>query len=137
MAEAYIYDAVRTPRGRGKSTGSLHEITALQLATQTLKAIKERNNLPDTSRIDDVILGCVTPIGEQGSVIAKVADFTPTFGYQMAQLNFSPITGPEGNIEYLAQLLPGEDGRQGVTQDRIAQVVREAHETLNKHACEA
>jgi len=72
MAEAYIYDAVRTPRGKGKNTGSLHEITSLQLATQALKAIKERNNL-DTSKVDDVILGCVTPIGEQGSDIARIA----------------------------------------------------------------
>ncbi|RYY97973.1 MAG: acetyl-CoA C-acetyltransferase [Alphaproteobacteria bacterium] len=73
MAEAYIYDAVRTPRGKGKNTGSLHEITSLQLATQALKAIKERNGLKDTSKIDDVILGCVTPIGEQGSDIARIA----------------------------------------------------------------
>lgn len=72
MAEAYIYDAVRTPRGKGKNTGSLHEITSLQLATQALKAIKERNNL-DTSKVDDVIFGCVTPIGEQGSDIARIA----------------------------------------------------------------
>ncbi len=72
MAEAYIYDAVRTPRGKGKSSGSLHEITALQLATQALKAIKERNNL-DTSKVDDVILGCVSPVGEQGSDIARTA----------------------------------------------------------------
>ncbi|MBK8839022.1 MAG: acetyl-CoA C-acetyltransferase [Hyphomonadaceae bacterium] len=72
MAEAYIYDAVRTPRGKGKSNGSLHEITSLQLATQALKAIKDRNNL-DTSKVDDVILGCVTPIGEQGSDIARIA----------------------------------------------------------------
>jgi acetyl-CoA C-acetyltransferase len=72
MAEAYIYDAVRTPRGKGKNTGSLHEITSLQLATQALRALKERNNL-DTSKVDDVVLGCVTPIGEQGSDIARIA----------------------------------------------------------------
>ncbi|MEP7211364.1 MAG: acetyl-CoA C-acetyltransferase [Alphaproteobacteria bacterium] len=72
MAEAYIYDAVRTPRGKGKSTGSLHEITALQLATQALRAIKDRNNL-DTSKVDDVIIGCVSPVGEQGSDIARIA----------------------------------------------------------------
>ena len=72
MAEAYIYDAVRTPRGKGKNTGSLHEITSLQLATQALRALKDRNNL-DTSKVDDVILGCVTPIGEQGSDIARIA----------------------------------------------------------------
>ncbi len=73
MAEAYIYDAVRTPRGKGKSTGSLHEITSLQLATQALRAIKDRNGLANTDKIDDVILGCVTPIGEQGSDIARIA----------------------------------------------------------------
>jgi acetyl-CoA C-acetyltransferase len=72
MAEAYIYDAVRTPRGKGKNTGSLHEITSLQLATQALKAIRDRNNL-DTSKVDDVILGCVAPVGEQGSDIARIA----------------------------------------------------------------
>jgi acetyl-CoA C-acetyltransferase len=72
MADAYIYDAVRTPRGKGKNTGTLHEITALSLATQALKAIKDRSNL-DTSKVDDVILGCVSPVGEQGSDIARVA----------------------------------------------------------------
>jgi acetyl-CoA C-acetyltransferase len=72
MAEAYIYDAVRTPRGKGKNMGSLHEITSLQLATQALKAIRDRNNL-DTSKVDDVILGCVAPVGEQGSDIARIA----------------------------------------------------------------
>jgi acetyl-CoA C-acetyltransferase len=72
MADAYIYDAVRTPRGKGKNTGTLHEITALQLATQALRAIKDRNNL-DTSKVDDVILGCVSPVGEQGSDIARIA----------------------------------------------------------------
>jgi acetyl-CoA C-acetyltransferase len=72
MAEAYIYDAVRTPRGKGKNTGTLHEITALQLATQALKAIKDRNGL-DTSKVDVVILGCVSPVGEQGSDIARIA----------------------------------------------------------------
>ncbi|MBI1185732.1 MAG: acetyl-CoA C-acetyltransferase [Alphaproteobacteria bacterium] len=72
MAEAYIYDAVRTPRGKGKNTGSLHEITALSLATQALAAIRDRNNL-DTSKVDDVVLGCVSPIGEQGGDIARIA----------------------------------------------------------------
>lgn len=72
MADAYIFDAVRTPRGKGKNTGSLHEITSLSLARQTLEAIRDRNNL-DTSKVDDVILGCVAPIGEQGSDIARTA----------------------------------------------------------------
>ncbi len=72
MGEAYIYDAVRTPRGKGKKSGSLHEITALDLATQPLKAIRERNDL-DTSNVDDVVFGCVSPVGEQGADIARVA----------------------------------------------------------------
>lgn len=70
--EAYIYDAVRTPRGRGKPDGSLHEITPIQLATQTLEAIRDRNAI-DTADVDDVILGCVTPVGEQGADIARTA----------------------------------------------------------------
>lgn len=72
MTEAYIYDAVRTPRGKGKSSGSLHEITSLSLATQVLQAIRDRNDL-DTSKVDDVVLGCVSPVGEQGADIARVA----------------------------------------------------------------
>jgi acetyl-CoA C-acetyltransferase len=72
MADAYIYDAVRTPRGKGKKDGSLHEITGLNLAVQVLEALRDRNDL-DTSKVDDVILGCVTPIGEQGADIARTA----------------------------------------------------------------
>ena len=72
MPEAYIYDAVRTPRGKGKKSGSLHEITALDLATQSLRAVRDRNEL-DTSDVDDVVLGCVSPVGEQGADIARVA----------------------------------------------------------------
>ncbi|MDZ4113652.1 MAG: acetyl-CoA C-acyltransferase, partial [Brevundimonas sp.] len=72
MAEAYIYDAVRTPRGKGKKDGSLHEITGLSLATQVLEALRDRNDL-DTSKVDDVILGCVTPVGELGADIARTA----------------------------------------------------------------
>ncbi len=72
MAEAYIYDAVRTPRGKGKASGSLHEITALSLATQALQAVRDRNDL-DTSKVDDVVLGCVSPVGEQGADIARIA----------------------------------------------------------------
>ncbi|MDZ4112536.1 MAG: acetyl-CoA C-acetyltransferase [Brevundimonas sp.] len=72
MTEAYIYDAVRTPRGKGKKDGSLHEITALSLATQVLEALRDRNGL-DTSKVDDVILGCVSPVGEQGADIARTA----------------------------------------------------------------
>ena len=72
MPEAYIYDHVRTPRGRGKADGSLHEVTALALATVPLQALKERNNLPEDV-VDDVILGVVDPVGEAGSDIARFA----------------------------------------------------------------
>lgn len=83
MAEAYVYDAVRTPRGKGKNTGTLHETTALSLATQALAAIRDRNNL-DTSKIDDVYLGCVTPIGEQGSDIARIAVLNANYAESVA-----------------------------------------------------
>lgn len=72
MAEAYIYDAVRTPRGKGKANGSLHEQTSLQLATQVLEAIRDRNNL-DTAKVDDVVLGVLSPIGEQGGNLPRIA----------------------------------------------------------------
>lgn len=70
--EAYIYDAVRTPRGKGKKDGALHGVTPLELSATTLRALRARNQL-DTSLVDDVILGCVTPIGEQGACIARTA----------------------------------------------------------------
>ena len=72
MTEAYIYDAVRTPRGRGKADGALHEVTALALASHALRSLAERNNLPEDS-VDDVILGCVDPVGEAGGDIARAA----------------------------------------------------------------
>ena len=65
MTDAFIYDHVRTPRGRGKADGSLHEVTALNLAAQPLTAIRERNKL-DPKLVDDVVLGCVDPVGEAG-----------------------------------------------------------------------
>jgi acetyl-CoA C-acetyltransferase len=70
--EAYIYDAVRTPRGRGKADGSLHDVQPVDLLSAVLREIRDRNNL-DTSFVDDVIMGCVTPIGEQGADIARTA----------------------------------------------------------------
>jgi acetyl-CoA C-acetyltransferase len=81
MADAFIFDHVRTPRGRGKSDGSLHEVTALQLATQTLEAIRDRNGL-DTKLVDDVVLGCVDPVGEAGGDIARFAAINADYGDQ-------------------------------------------------------
>lgn len=75
MADAFIYDHVRTPRGRGKKDGSLHEVPAVRLSAKTLEALRDRNEIADTAMIDDVILGCVDPVGEAGSDIARAAVF--------------------------------------------------------------
>ena len=72
MTEAFIYDAVRTPRGKGKPDGSLHEITPVSMSAQVLNAVRERNNL-DGTEIEDVAMGVVSPVGEQGAVITRTA----------------------------------------------------------------
>ncbi len=79
MPEAYIYDAVRTPRGRGKPDGSLHDVPTVRLAATALQAIRERNGL-DTHLVDDVILGCVDPVGEAGGDVARAAIFAADYG---------------------------------------------------------
>ena len=72
MSEAYIIDAIRTPRGKGKKDGSLHQVKPITLLTTLLNELKDRHQL-DTSKVDDIVLGCVTPIGDQGADIAKTA----------------------------------------------------------------
>jgi acetyl-CoA C-acetyltransferase len=72
MSEAYIIDAIRTPRGKGKKEGSLHQVKPITLLTTLLNELKDRHQL-DTSKVDDIVLGCVTPIGDQGADIAKTA----------------------------------------------------------------
>lgn len=72
MREAMIYDAVRTPRGKGKKDGSLHEVKPVDLLAGVLRALEERNGL-DTARVDDVVMGCVSQLGEQGGCIARAA----------------------------------------------------------------
>jgi len=79
MPDAFIYDHVRTPRGRGKADGALHEVTALNLATQALAAVKARNKL-DPAMVDDVVLGCVDPVGEAGGDIARAAALAAGYG---------------------------------------------------------
>ncbi len=79
MPDAFIYDHVRTPRGRGKADGSLHEVTALNLAAQTLAAVRDRNKL-DAKQLDDVVLGCVDPVGEAGGDIARAAALVAGLG---------------------------------------------------------
>ena len=88
MTDAFVYDAVRTPRGRGKADGSLHEVTALSLATQALVAIKARN-LPDPSLVDDVVLACVDPVGERGGDIARAAALTAGYGNSVAGIQIN------------------------------------------------
>ncbi|MBW6425931.1 acetyl-CoA C-acetyltransferase [Rhizobium sp. XQZ8] len=74
MTEVFIYDHVRTPRGRGKKDGSLHEVPSVRLAAKTLEALRDRNGL-DTSTVDDIIMGCVDPVMDAGAVIPKAAAF--------------------------------------------------------------
>ncbi|PIW32065.1 MAG: acetyl-CoA acetyltransferase, partial [Rhodobacterales bacterium CG15_BIG_FIL_POST_REV_8_21_14_020_59_13] len=109
MTEAYIYDAIRTPRGKGKKNGSLHEITALQLATQALQAIRDRNDL-DTSYVDDVILGCVSPVGEQGADIARASVINAGFSEQTAgvQVNRFCASALEATNMAAAKIMSGE-----------------------------
>ncbi|HEY6880522.1 MAG TPA: acetyl-CoA C-acetyltransferase [Polyangiales bacterium] len=73
MTEAFIYDAVRTPRGKGKADGSLHSVKPISLATGLIRAVLERNPQLPAEAVDDVVLGCVTPVGDQGGDIAKTA----------------------------------------------------------------
>ncbi|MBG6119617.1 MULTISPECIES: acetyl-CoA C-acetyltransferase [unclassified Sphingobium] len=107
--EAYIYDAVRTPRGRGKPDGSLHEITPIQLATQTLEAIRDRNSI-DTADVDDVILGCVTPVGEQGADIARTAVLNADYAQTTpgVQVNRFCASGLEAVNIAAAKVMSGE-----------------------------
>jgi acetyl-CoA C-acetyltransferase len=109
MPEAYIYDHVRTPRGRGKADGALHEVTALALATAPLKALKERNNIqPGT--IDDVILGCVDPVGEAGGDIARMAALSAGYGNDVPgiQINRFCASGLDAVNFAAAQVMSGQ-----------------------------
>jgi acetyl-CoA acetyltransferase len=72
MTDAFIFDHVRTPRGRGRSNGGLHGVPPVELAAQMLRALRERSQL-DPTRVEEVILGCVNPVGEQGADIARPA----------------------------------------------------------------
>ncbi len=82
MAEAFIYDHVRSPRGRGKKDGALHEVSTVKLAAHALEAIRDRSEL-DTTLVDDVILGCVDPVGEAGGDIARSAVFTAGYPHSV------------------------------------------------------
>src|SRR5215510_14677023 len=109
MAEAFIYDHVRTPRGRGKQDGSLHEVTALNLAAQALGAIKSRNEL-DPAQVDDVVLGCVDPVGEAGGNIARSAALVADYGDSVPglQINRFCASGLDAVNFASAQVMAGQ-----------------------------
>jgi acetyl-CoA C-acetyltransferase len=90
--ETLIYDHVRTPRGKGKPDGSLHEVTPVWLASRPLLALKERNQL-DTAAIDDVVMGCVMPVGEQGGNIARMAVLQADYDQQVPALQINRYCG--------------------------------------------
>jgi len=109
MTDAFILDAVRTPRGRGRIDGSLHPITPIQLAAQTLGALRDRHEL-DTARVEDVILGCVSPVGEQGANIARVASLVAGYdeGVPGKQLNRFCASGLEAVNTASATVMSGQ-----------------------------
>ncbi|WP_370291238.1 acetyl-CoA C-acetyltransferase [Nocardioides sp.] len=131
MAEAFVYDHLRTPRGRGKANGSLHEVKPIDLAVGLLDAVKERNPGLDTNRVDDVILGVVSPVGDQGGDIAKTAALAAGYPDTVAgvQLNRFCASGLEavnqaasrvrggfetlilaGGVESMSRVPMGSDG---------------------------
>jgi len=130
MTEAYIFDAIRTPRGKGKKDGSLHEVKPISLLTGLMHALVERNHL-DTSKIEDVVLGCVTPVADQGGDIAKTAAIAAGWSDDVSgmQLNRFCASGLEavnvaamkirsgwedlvvaGGVESMSRIAMGSDG---------------------------
>lgn len=130
MSEAYIIDAIRTPRGKGKKDGSLYEVKPISLLTTLLNELAARHHL-DTSKVDDIVLGCVTPIGDQGSDIAKTAAIAAGWNDDVAgvQINRFCASGLEavnlaaqkvrsgwedvvvaGGVESMSRIPMGSDG---------------------------
>jgi acetyl-CoA C-acetyltransferase len=130
MAEAFVYDAIRTPRGRGKSSGSLHEVKPVRLLTTLMHELQRRHDL-DTSQVEDVVVGCVTPVGDQGAVIPKTAALAAGWDIKVAgvQVNRFCASGLEavnmaaqkvrsgwedlvvaGGVESMSRVPMGSDG---------------------------
>jgi acetyl-CoA C-acetyltransferase len=130
MAEAFVYDAIRTPRGRGKSSGSLHEVKPVRLLTSLMHELQRRHDL-DTSQVEDVVVGCVTPVGDQGAVIPKTAALAAGWDIKVAgvQINRFCASGLEavnmaaqkvrsgwedlvvaGGVESMSRVPMGSDG---------------------------
>ncbi|MDR8014031.1 acetyl-CoA C-acetyltransferase [Ectopseudomonas guguanensis] len=130
MTEAYIFDSLRTPRGKGKKDGALYSVKPVQLVAGLLNALQARNGL-DTSQVDDIVLGCVTPVGDQGADIAKTAAMVADWDVSVAgvQLNRFCASGLEavnlgamkvrsgfedlmvvGGVESMSRVPMGSDG---------------------------
>jgi acetyl-CoA C-acetyltransferase len=109
MTEAFIYDHVRTPRGRGKPDGSLHEVSTLGLAAAALKSVRDRNEL-DTHLVDDVVMGCVDPIGEAGSCVPRIAALAAGYGDHVPgiQINRFCASGLDAVNFAAAQVMSGQ-----------------------------
>lgn len=109
MTPAFIYDHVRTPRGRGKPDGALHEVTPIRLASTVLQALRERSDL-DTARVDDVIFGIVSPVGEQGQVLPRLAAVAAGYDQAVAgvQINRFCGSGLEATNMAAAKLMAGQ-----------------------------
>ncbi|WP_417622326.1 acetyl-CoA C-acetyltransferase [Parasphingorhabdus sp.] len=140
MQDVFIYDHVRTPRGRGKPSGSLHEIPPIQLVTQLLEAIRDRNGL-DTALLDDVVIGCAQPVGEQGGVLARSAVLNANYaesvsGQQVHRFCASGLeavnnvaaqigtgmasAGIGGGVESMSRILMGYDSGAWAADPRVA-----------------
>lgn len=109
MAEAFVFDHVRTPRGKGKADGSLHEVTAVRLASTVLKSIRDRSDI-DANQIDDVVLGCVDPVGEASGDIARSAAIAAGFGEKVPgiQINRFCASGLDAVAFGAAQVMAGQ-----------------------------
>ena len=107
--DAFIYDHVRTPRGKGKPGGGLNGVTPITLSTQVLEALRDRNDL-DTNAVDDVVLGCVAPLGEQGANIARISVLNAGYAQTAAgvQLNRFCASGLEAVNVAAAQVMSGQ-----------------------------
>ena len=109
MAEAFVYDHIRTPRGKGKKVGALHEVKPVDLMVGLLDEIQVRNPTLDPNRVDDVVLGVVSPIGEQGGDIAKTAALAAGYPETVAgvQLNRFCASGLEAVNQAAARVRGG------------------------------
>lgn len=124
MTDAFIYDHVRTPRGKGRASGALHSITPVELASTALRAIRDRNDL-DTAEVDDVLLGCVAPVGEQGADIARTAVINSQFAESTAgaQVNRFCASGLEAVNIAAGQIMSGQsDMAIGSSVESMSQV---------------